>query len=242
MLINSASEHANSSSLASANKTVWFIGSLRTGVGGNRPPTKPFCLHLNVFQLAQLSRETSLRLSVPTAFLKSFSLPPWWALSSVGCCTSKQRYNLSLCMLLLKEMLSWGWCLNRTEGVGGSGAPEDAFLPATWHGGVGSCLMRKGFPNTAVPVFIAALVLLLWWSSFLICFLKYRNYQTVAQAVEATLWLQPFLLAACFPIVSNTALSLWNVLAPSDNAGYCVAEEWCKPSVKQKKNPLHRSW
>lgn len=111
--LNSASEHTNLSSVASANKTLQFIA-------GRRELTsyQTFCLHLDVFQLAQLSRETSLTLSVPMAFLQIFSLPPWWTLSSIGWCTSKQQYGWSLCTLLVKEMLSWGWRLNRTEGWG----------------------------------------------------------------------------------------------------------------------------
>lgn len=43
---------------------------------------------------------------------------------------------------------------------------------------------------------------------FLMYFFKSRIDQTVALAVEATLWLQPFLLAAHFPVVSNAAVSL----------------------------------
>ena len=129
----------------------------------------------------------------------------------------------------------------RDWGVEGKDALDNAFFPTSWHGCVWSCLMGQGFLNTAMPVFITALVLLLWWSSFLTCFLKYCHDQTVALAVEATLWLQQFLLAACFPVVSNTGLSLWNVLLLSDNAGYCIAEERRKISVKQK-NPLCRSW
>lgn len=174
-------------------------------MGGNWPPTKPFCLHLDVFQLAQLSRETLLRLSVSAAFLQSFSLPPWWTCCSAGWCT--RQYNRSFCMLITKE--NWDWCLNRAEGAGENDALKNAFLPATWHGCLGSRFTRKSFPNTAVPVFITALmptapmVLVL-----LTCFLKHCSEQTVAPAVEVTLWLWPFLLAVSFPVVSDRAESL----------------------------------
>lgn len=76
----------------------------------------------------------------------------------------------------LRLVFKQGW------GAGENDALKNAFLPATWHGCLGSRFTRKSFPNTAVPVFITALmptapmVLVL-----LICFLKYCNEQTVAQ-------------------------------------------------------------
>lgn len=80
----------------------------------------------------------------------------------------------------------------------GNDALENAFIPATWQGCPGSYFTRKTFLSTAVPVFITALMPAALRSSFFTFFLKSYNDETIAPAVEVTLWFQPFLLAACF--------------------------------------------
>lgn len=109
--VNSASEHTNPSSLASADKTLQFIGGdltsyqtllslsgcFSTCSAFQRNIAETFCAH-GIFK---------------EFFPSSLVNPPLCAW-----CTSEQQHNLSLCMLLLKEMLSCSWCLSRTEGLG----------------------------------------------------------------------------------------------------------------------------
>ena len=229
--LNSASEHINSSSLASANKTLQFGG----GAGGGESTSCQTLLSSSgCFSTCSAYQrnitETFCAHSIFTEFFPSSLVNPQlcWLVYQQATVQPVTLHAACEGNAQLRLVFKQDW------GVEGNDALENAFLPATWHGCLRSYLMRKAFPNTAIPVFITALVSLLRWLSFLICFLKYCNDQTVALAVEATLWLQPFLCAACFPVVSNTGLSLWNVLLLSDNAGYCTAEEWHKLSIKQK--------
>lgn len=187
--VNSASEHANPSSLESANKTLQFIGGDLTSnqtllsLSGcfsacsafQRNIAETFCVH-SVFKEFFPSSLVNPQLSW-LVYQQATAQPVTLHAASEG--------NAQLWLVFKQDC-----------GLGGNHALENAFLPASWQGRLGSYLMRKGFPNTAAPVFTRALVPLLWWSSFLVCFFKYRDNQTVAPAVEATLWLQPFLLAA----------------------------------------------
>lgn len=235
--LNSASDHTNLSSLASANKTLQFIGE---GRGTESTSYQTLLSSSGCFSTCSAFQrniaETSCAHSIFKEFFTSSLVNP------PLCWLVYQQATVQLVTLhpacegnaQLRLVFKQDW------GVGGNGALENAFPPATWHGCLGSYLMRKSFPNTAVPVFITALVPLLWWSSFLICFLKHCNDQTLALAVEATLWFQPFLLAACFPVVANTGLSLRNVLLPSDNAGCFITQNGANFLLNRK--TLHRSW
>lgn len=95
-------------------------------------------------------RETLLRLSVSAVF-SQFSPPSLTNLPLWG----TLQCNRAFCMQIMKEnrlVFKQHW---EAEG---NDALEKAFIPATWQGCLGSYFTRKTFLNTAVPVFITALM------------------------------------------------------------------------------------